>query len=106
MENNLINSFEIPKNLEVRFIDDTIGYGVFTTKPIKKGDIVEICYCLEFDTFIGHFLDYIFENPETNKKLVPFGYGSIYNHDRPGNIRWIVVSNNNKFIKFSGITRV
>jgi len=34
-------------NLEVRYIDDTKGFGVFTNENIEKGNIVEICYSLK-----------------------------------------------------------
>lgn len=98
-----MNSFEIPKNLEVRFIDEDIGYGVFTKEKIKKGEIVEMCYGIEYHDFTGQFLDYIFIHPVTNKSLLVLGYGMVYNHDKPGNMVWKKVEGNDKFIVFTAL---
>ena len=42
----MIEPVQIPKNLEIRFISDEVGYGMITTDYISKGDVVEMCYCI------------------------------------------------------------
>ncbi len=69
------------------------GRGVFTTQPIKKGDIVEICPVIPFnvkeakiamETILGH---YIFEwGASCRQGALPLGYGSMYNHSSDPNI--------------------
>lgn len=95
-----MKQFSSVKNLEVRFINEDIGYGVFTTEPIKKGETIEICYCLEFNNHLGEFLDYLFIHPVTKKKLMVLGFGMIYNHDKNGNMLWYYVEENQKLIRF------
>ena len=95
-----MKEFQIPKNLEARFVNEEIGYGVFTIEPIKMGEIIEQSYCLEFDNHIGNFLDYLFKHPTSGKQLLPIGYGSIYNHNENGNIKWRPDEDNSKFIIF------
>ncbi|MBC8172397.1 MAG: SET domain-containing protein-lysine N-methyltransferase [Chitinophagales bacterium] len=63
------------------------GRGVFTTKKIKKGQIIEICPMIVFgakdrkiinDTFL---YEYYFEWGESTRKGgLALGFGSIYNH--------------------------
>lgn len=84
-----------PSNLEIRFINKEIGYGVFATELIKSGDIVETCYCLVFDDKIENFVDYTFNVNNGNKKsLLALGLGSIYNHNFDPNIKWIFKEDN------------
>lgn len=69
------------------------GRGVFTTAPIKKGAIVEICPVIPFsikdakiamETILGH---YVFEWGKTNRNAaLPLGYGAMYNHSSNPNI--------------------
>ena len=37
---------KVPNNLYVKWTGEK-GYGVFTDKPIKKGELVERCYCIK-----------------------------------------------------------
>lgn len=88
-----------PQNLYIKYIDDVKNYGVFTNSKIKKGDLVEECIC----ALLGNYLiynpiyDYIFNNGEI--KLLPFGFGSVYNHSYEPNIEW-KITENKRFIKF------
>jgi SET domain-containing protein len=95
-----MDKFEIPKNLEIRFVNDEIGYGVFTTKKIMKDETIEISYCMEYDGFIGQFQDYKYNHPFTHKNLMPFGYGCIYNHSNDYNVLWLPIEGSNNIIRF------
>jgi hypothetical protein len=90
--------------LEVRFINDELGYGVFTTKEIKKNTIIENAYCLTIN--IHHIMTpelkkYVYYNNE-KEFFLSFGYGSIYNHSDSPNIEKQIFWEN-KFIQFKTI---
>jgi hypothetical protein len=36
-------------DLEIRWIDDTKGFGVFTNQFIEKNKIIEVCYSLKLN---------------------------------------------------------
>ncbi len=71
------------------------GRGVFTTKAIKKGAIVEICPTVPLsikdgkkvmETILGH---YAFEWGKNGREAaIALGYGSIYNHSATPNITY------------------
>lgn len=86
----MINSFKQIFDLEIRFIEEINGYGVFTREQIKKGDSVEKCLCIELkeSEHIGGFWDYQFLHPVTKNKLIPLGYGCTYNHSDTPNLGW------------------
>ena len=80
----MINQYKM-RDLEIRYIDENLGYGVFTNEFIKKGETIEISHCIEVK--VDTCPEYSFELP--NKKVViPLGYGSIYNHSDEYNILW------------------
>lgn len=95
-----------PNNLEVKYINDDIGYGVFTNKEIKKGEIVEVCYCLSFTTLTETSVNYSFKNKNGDLNFLALGYGSIYNHSYSPNIRWMLSETNNKIIIFIALTDI
>lgn len=97
--------FEIPKNLEVRFISEEIGVGVFTTVDIENGSLIETCYCLVMSnwTTTHPAYDYLFDLPQRNKQVLPFGYGSIYNHDDQPNMFWKSDPEDEKLVRFYAI---
>ena len=50
---------KVPNNLYVKWTDEK-GYGVFTDKFIKKGEIIETCYCIKVgDPISNNLHDYI-----------------------------------------------
>ncbi len=71
------------------------GRGVFTSKDIKKGTVIEICPTIVFgvndrklvnDTFL---YEYYFEWGITGRKgAVALGFGSLYNHSYTPNARY------------------
>lgn len=67
------------------------GKGVFTNKPIKQGDTVEIAPYLLVpinDISESNILkDYVFQCDDCNHLLV-LGYGSMYNHQDDPNLRY------------------
>ena len=97
--------FEIPKNLEVRFINEEIGVGVFTTADIENGSLIETCYCLVMSngTVTHPAYDYLFNPTQGDKQLLPFGYGSIYNHDDQPNMICDYDPKNEKLVRFYAI---
>lgn len=70
------------------------GYGVFASKDIKKGTVIERAPFLETSTpYGGELMHYVFQshlNPD--KSLVVFGYGSIYNHALNPNVVYSISS--------------
>ena len=92
--------------LEIRYIDDVKGFGVFTLEKINIGDIVETCYFLPiYNSNINPLLDYLFQIDEhTTKRIFPLGYGSIYNHSDSPNINWKV--KDDKFIEFYSLKEI
>lgn len=54
------------------------GYGVFATRDIRKGMVIEECYVLLSKRGHKDFEDFYFE--ATKKDALLLGYGSIYNH--------------------------
>jgi SET domain-containing protein len=71
------------------------GRGVFTSKDIKKGTVIEVCPTIVFgvndrklinDTFL---YEYYFEWGITGRKgAVALGFGSLYNHSYTPNARY------------------
>ena len=72
----------------------THGIGVFATKDIKKGDIVEVCPMMLFPEKEKKLLDrttlkdYYFNYEDG--AAVMLGYGSIYNHSNRANVEVIM----------------
>jgi SET domain-containing protein len=95
-----------PDNLEVKYINDDVGYGVFTNKEIKKGEVVEVCYYLKFPTFTQTSVDYLYTNKDGDLHLLALGYGSIYNHSYSPNIGWIIPTANTKSIVFTALSDI
>ena len=98
--NNNYNMNKPPNYLYVKYINKEKGYGVFTERFIKAGDIIETCYCIRSrnsiaadDFKIQDFADYIFNYPKGNiiqgsEYVLPTGFGCIYNHSDENNARW------------------
>ncbi len=54
------------------------GYGVFATKDISKDTIIEACYCLIINQYSPDLNNFAFGHHAM--RLLPMGFGSIYNH--------------------------
>jgi SET domain-containing protein len=96
----MMDRFKLPGNLEVRFVSELVGYGVFAAETIKEGSLIEICYCIEVDDKIKYFIDYSYNNSKPDMALMALGCGSIYNHSENANIKWNVCESNERFIEF------
>ena len=70
------------------------GRGVFTSRDIKKGQVVEVCpIILEKADLIptGSVIkDYTFHSGSNDLVVIAFGYGSLYNHSDDNNVSWKV----------------
>jgi len=88
-----------PNNLYLKWINESIGWGVFTNSFIKKGDIIEICYCLLSDSTTKFLKNYLFDY--YGYSFLPLGYGSIYNHSNEPNIYWEIINLDLKIMKFT-----
>ena len=85
-------SQEAPRGLEIRTPPGRIR-GIYTTRPIAAGEVVEIAptllideaECLQIDqTVVG---EYYFVWPEGGKGgAIAFGFGSLYNHSYRPNV--------------------
>ncbi len=67
-------------------ISKTLGIrGVMATKLIKKGEIIEVCPVIPFesgdwDKIRNSILYYYYFDWEDDKYALPLGYGVLYNH--------------------------
>ena len=89
----------INNNLYLKWIDKSIGWGVYTNSPIKKGDVIELCYCLLSDNNAKFLKNYLFDY--AGYSFLPLGYGSIYNHSNEPNIYWEMIDLEFKIMKFT-----
>src|SRR5574343_207342 len=72
------------------------GRGVFTSKLLKKGDLIEICPVIEVSykdhqKMVGHILEnYTFVwNTKKRRAAIILGYGSLYNHSGKPNADYL-----------------
>ncbi|OGT36522.1 MAG: hypothetical protein A3F12_02105 [Gammaproteobacteria bacterium RIFCSPHIGHO2_12_FULL_38_14] len=63
------------------------GYGVFANQKIKPGAIIEECHTLIIDNHDDVINYYFIHKPDY--KLLPLGYGAIYNHAPQPNASFI-----------------
>lgn len=92
-------------DIEVKYIDDVKGFGVFTNQFIPKSTSVEICYTLKLsNASLGHpTFDYLFWNRDTKSHYLPLGFGAIYNHSDTHNLQWQIVPGEQSIMRFSSI---
>ncbi|TCD47449.1 SET domain-containing protein [Chlorobium sp. N1] len=66
------------------------GRGVFATKPIGEGEIIERCPVLEVtDRDVGgELLNYVFYGNSEQSRLVVMGYGMLFNHSFEPNVAY------------------
>ncbi len=66
------------------------GRGVFATRDIKNGDLVERCPVLELDEedIGGELLNYVFYGDNEKKRLVAMGNGMLFNHSSFPNVAY------------------
>lgn len=92
----MITEIRPVNNLYLKWIDNTMCWGGFTETPIKKGDLVERCYCVidDFNNVEKSLLkDYVFTPDNSNDAYHCLGFGAIYNHSYEPNMYWRKIEN-------------
>lgn len=66
------------------------GRGIFATRNIKNGDLVERCPVLQLDEedIGGELLNYVFYGENEKKRLVAMGNGMLFNHSSFPNVAY------------------
>ena len=66
------------------------GRGVFATRSIRNGDVIEHCPVLELDEkdIGGELLNYVFYGEHEKKRLVAMGNGMLFNHSSFPNVAY------------------
>jgi SET domain-containing protein len=101
----MIETININTKLYVKYIDNIKGFGVFANHIIKKDEIIEDCYSLLIHNTNSDYEPYYFYF-KGDTKLLPLGFGSIYNHNNNPNIAWKIVDDNRKIIRFYAINDI
>jgi len=84
----IIKEIKPVNKLYIKWIDDILGWGVFSENKIKEGELVESCYCVMDNYITSPLKDYIFGHHGSLDVYHCFGFGPIYNHNDLPNIRW------------------
>jgi SET domain-containing protein len=82
--------------------------GVFSSQPITKGDIIDVCPFLSFpqnsNEKIPVFSNYTFCYPRSEnwrEHALVLGYGSYYNHSETPSIEWYTNEEDRTFVFFA-----
>jgi len=97
---NIINN---DNKLYVKWVSDEIGYGVFNKEKILKNEIIETCYSISVNHTFEDLKSFAFRSNTETDRLIPLGYGCIYNHNDDPNMRWEIKDDNRKIIQFIAI---
>lgn len=92
-----------PPSLTIRDTGTPKGRGVFATRDIRSGDVVEVAPVLVLKTGFESLPDllktYVFNwtalTGVPRGQAVALGYGSMYNHGNPANLRYIADARRN-----------
>ena len=84
------------------------GQGVFATRAIAKGEIVERCPYIVIDdedlAEANRLQDYLFTSPDQpGDYLCVLGYGMMYNHSDMPNAEWEIDEDNIHFVRFTAL---
>jgi len=81
-----------PVKCEVKTSEEK-GLGVFATEFIQKDEVIEECHIIEVDNLRhpSNLQRYLFSYPKNtnNFRVLPLGFGCIYNHSPNPNATWI-----------------
>jgi len=61
------------------------GQGVFATRPLRKGEVIEKCPYLKVKPDTHGIRDYVFEHSDGKHHMLVLGYGGMYNHSKQPN---------------------
>ena len=74
------------------------GRGVFAARTVRAGETVETCPVIIVDTDMGHLpaeiahivygWSYLVSRQVGPQTAIPLGFGCLYNHDNPANMRY------------------
>src|SRR5688572_33467645 len=73
------------------------GRGVFASRPITEGEVVELCPAIVLTPLRAlpeALQNYVYcwsklaKGPPSSALALALGYGSMYNHDNPSNLRY------------------
>ena len=71
-----------------------MGRGVFASKPIEKGEVIEVApiLVLQFEDFVDTRWNLLFEYYfwMDDEVVLALGYGSMYNHSKTANAEYLI----------------
>jgi len=84
------------------------GQGVFATRAIAKGEIIERCPYIVIDdddlAEANRLQDYLFTSPDQpGDYLCVLGYGMMYNHSDTPNAEWEIDDDDIQFVRFTAL---
>ena len=90
---------------------DIHGHGVFATRKIAKGAIIERCPYIVIDdddvAEANRLQDYLFTSPdEEGDYLCVLGYGMVYNHSDSPNAEWEIDDDDIRFVRFTALREI
>ena len=84
------------------------GQGVFATREIAEGEIIEQCPYIVIDdddlAEANRLQDYLFTSPDhPGDYLCVLGYGMMYNHSNEPNAEWEIDEDDIQFVRFTAL---
>ena len=84
------------------------GQGIFATRPIAKGEVIERCPYIVIDdddlADANRLQDYLFTSPDQpGDYLCVLGYGMMYNHSDTPNAEWEIDDDDIQFVRFTAL---
>jgi len=97
------NTYYPPNKTTIKFINEEVGLGVFSTKNIKQGERIERCPLIQLDWRRKYHGDpqlhrYVYTNGGCQCRdcavngphmYIAAGYGMLYNHHDSPNTKWV-----------------
>ena len=87
------------------------GQGVFATREISEGEIIERCPYIVIDdddlAEANRLQDYLFTSPDRQEDyLCVLGYGMMYNHSEEPNAEWEIDEDDIQFVRFTALRHI
>ena len=87
------------------------GQGVFATRQIAAGEVIERCPYLVIDdddlAEANRLQDYLFTSPDQpGDYLCVLGYGMMYNHSDTPNAEWEIDDDDIQFVRFTALKSI
>lgn len=82
MNNKLVQKALIVKRSAIH------GYGVFANQSFLENEMIEQCYSLICSKEESRLIDYYFASDSEDERIMPLGFGAIYNHSEAPNVRF------------------